>query len=58
MHWSMLIRGHDRQWSVSWWRAMHALGLDGTGALRPHRIKGTLRIERGGVCLNAYRAVR
>ena len=37
---------------------MHALKLDGTGALHPKRINGTLRIERGGVCLNAYRTRR
>jgi hypothetical protein len=51
----MIIRSHDRSWTFSWWRAMHTLKLDGTGALHPCRINGTLRIERGGVCLNAYR---
>lgn len=40
-------RGND--WTFSRRRAFHALGLDGTGVLHPTRIRGVLRVDRGGV---------
>lgn len=50
----MKIRTRDGHWVFSRPQAMHVLRLDGTGALRPHRIKGVLRIERGGVWMSAF----
>lgn len=50
----MWIRDASGSWTFSRRTAMHALRLDGLGTLRPHQIKGVLRIERGGVCLTAY----
>lgn len=43
---------HGR-WTFSRRHAFHVLGLDGTGALHPLRLRGVVRIERGGVCVIA-----
>lgn len=53
----MRIR-HGRDWSVSRARAFAVLGLDGTGALHPMRLRGVIRIERGGVWIGARRGSR
>jgi hypothetical protein len=42
------IRTSDRHWTFSRRHAFHVLGLDGTGALHPLRLRGVVRIERGG----------
>jgi hypothetical protein len=48
----MLIRNRDRRWTFDRRHALHALGLCGTGALRPIRLHGLVRIARGGVFLH------
>lgn len=50
----MRIR-HGGAWSVSRGHAFAVLGLDGTGALHPARLRGVIRIERGGVWIGARR---
>jgi hypothetical protein len=53
----MLIRHPDGRWSFDRRHALHALGLFGTGALRPVRLGGLVRIARGGVFLHVRRRV-
>ncbi len=52
----MKVRTRDGQWTYSQHYALHVLGLDGTGALRPVRIAGVLHIRRGGTRLSALRS--
>jgi len=50
----MRIRDNHGGWTFSRRHAFHVLGLDGTGALHPLRLRGVVRIERGGVCVNVF----
>ncbi len=38
-------------WTFSRSYAMTVLGLAGTGVLRPVRLRGVIRVERGGIWL-------
>jgi hypothetical protein len=44
----------DRRSSFNRRHVMHLLGLDGTGALRTTRIRGAVRVKRGGIWVTAY----
>jgi hypothetical protein len=48
----MMIRHRDGRWTFGRLHALYALGLCGTGALRPVRLRGVVAIERGGVFLH------
>lgn len=52
----MRVRTRDRGWEFTRQHAFHVLGLDGTGALHPIRLRGVVRIERGGVWVSVDRA--